>query len=287
MRDTGRVMVGASPELRWGNGRKAVMLVAAAAAAAVVVVIWTGDRSGDLLFSAGGRAASDTASPVSSEAAAPAKPLRLDPGVYRYTVSDLTTEVTGEDGEIVKAARPSEPRPWQFVMKGNGDWVERTTDAGPPIERAYEGGRYRTVVNGLPEEPAERPAEALQSEAAARSRGSSIAGGGPRVEFNPYGASFLLSTEAADNDEALALGNRATATTEQVACGDRMCTRVEFERDVVQPAEDAEYFRSLPWGDKNTERSLVVYEDDTQLVHIYETSFNGVTLHRFDLNARP
>jgi hypothetical protein len=256
----------------------------AAIAAVLVVLVWSGRSHDAAVSTATGRSGTQASSAAWDAGALSAKPLHLAPGVYRYTVTDLSTEVTSGDGStVLRAAVPGEPRTWRFEMRDNGEWVERTTDAGPPIERAYEGGEHRTVVDGHREDPPSRAAEAAQAERAAREAGSSIAAGGPRIELNPYGASFLLSIEAAQNEDA----GRATASAQTVPCGTRTCTMVDFEREVDQPPADAEYYRSLPWSETNTERAVVVYEDDTQLVHRYETSFNGVLLHRFVLDSRP
>lgn len=262
------------------------LALAAGAVGVVAFLLAAGTEDGAIDISTGTGTAAGRVTEVSPSATSEdLLPLRLRAGVYRYSTQTLGSEVTTDDGTVLDPARPEPEATWRLEILPNGDFEERGGVGGQEIIRSSREGQQRTMIRGeeagLGAEPA--PADV---EAAARA-GSSLPAGGPRIEFNPYGASFLLHIEAAQNSDALAAGREAASTEEHVSCGKLTCTSVVFERQVERPPDDAEFYRSLPWGDNNVETSEVVYEPETQIVHSYRTSFNGVTLHRFTLVEAP
>lgn len=258
--------------------RTVFVCAAVAVVVAVALVVADGDRRASTV-----RAATSDSLPEANDLS----PLRLAPGAYRYASQELSPEITNA-GVVIHAARLEDRRTLELVVsQRNGDWVERNTDTGRSIVRSYHGGFHQTEVDGEAPEPSKRNAAQLENDELARSRGSSLPAGGPRIEFNPYGASFLVYLEKGQNDEATASGLVASSTSEAVDCGDTQCVRTTFSREIVRPPDSAEYYRSLPWADSNVEESVIVYEPETQLVRQYESSFNGTVLHAFELLERP
>lgn len=220
--------------------------------------------------------------PDSPEERAP-QALRLRPGAYVYRVSNLSGEVTSADGSVIEAAQPGPAAEFRFSFEQNGTWRETGRENGVSIERSFDGESHRTVVDGE-----EQPSAVERPEAAerARSAGSSLPAGGPRLELNPAGATFLVQRETAENQVAADAGRANAVETSTFRCGPRTCVEYSFSRGVVEPTE-GEYYRSLPWEGENVERATIVFEEQTGLVHVYETSFDDVITHRFELLSSP
>lgn len=250
----------------------AAVLAFAVAGAAVA-------RSGDPTMTV---SAFDGAAPETSSLA----PLKLRPGNYTYVVRDIGSEITTvSDEQILERARLGPQSRWDLSFRSDGRWVERSREGNGSIERSFDGERKTTSVDNVEQEV---PAEAPEADAdAAKASGSSIPEGGPRLEFNPYGASFVLHLARASALDGKANGLTASETTDSIECGARMCSRTTVSRSVAEPEPHSEYLRSLPWGGDNIERTTVVFEPKTQIIHSYVVTFDDVTLHEFHLEDYP
>lgn len=217
------------------------------------------------------------------------EPLLLTAGTYTFTVQDIGDEVTSTEpgGPVLQAAATGAPVSWQLSFESSGRWNERPTRGEGPT-RSFDGQRHLTTIDGETSSDTTAGGAAAADVESARAAGSSMPAGGPRLELNPYGASFLVHLARAGAQDAMADGLQAGETTsEGEACGGSRCTRITIQREVTRPADDSVYLWSLPWDGDDVETTVVVFEPDTQIVHLYETTFDDVVLHRFVLDGAP